>query len=302
MPPGFFCHLINTCKLLAMITVRLYNYKSGMWELNTEKMCQPDKAIVLKISQSADSVEDSQGMTKVDKGNVFSKIDSHKMFDRIAARYDLLNHVLSFGQDLAWRAKAGRLIRDYPHDTVLDLACGTCDLLLSAFRYNKDIRCGIGIDMADNMLRIGFDKIRTRGLARKICLAKGDGMDLPVADCAVDFAMISFGIRNMADPAKSLSELYRILKQGGRLAVLEFSLPKNRLIKAVYLIYFRKILPRIGGLISGDRFAYSYLNRTVEEFYYGKQFCDMMGNAGFANIEMKPLTFGIVTIYVGEKI
>ncbi|MBU2626391.1 MAG: bifunctional demethylmenaquinone methyltransferase/2-methoxy-6-polyprenyl-1,4-benzoquinol methylase UbiE [candidate division Zixibacteria bacterium] len=230
-----------------------------------------------------------------------SRVDSHIMFDRISARYDFLNHLLSFGQDFLWRRKVALLMKRYAHETVLDLACGTCDLILTAFKYNRDIRLGLGIDMADRMLALGSHKVDRSGLSNKISLTRGDGMSLPVRDNSVDFSMISFGIRNMVDPPRALSELCRVLKPRGRLAVLEFSLPQNRFLRAIYLVYFRKILPRLGGLISGDYQAYNYLDKTVETFSYGEKFCRMMLEAGFGDVQMRPMTFGTVILYVGVK-
>jgi len=223
------------------------------------------------------------------------------MFDRISRRYDFLNHFLSFGQDLLWRRKVALLMKKYPHDTVLDLACGTCDLILAAFKHNRDIRLGIGIDMAERMLDIGSQKVENLCKSGRIRLARGDGMQLPVRDGSVDFSMISFGIRNMVDPPKALGELCRVLKPGGRLAVLEFSLPQNRILRAIYLVYFRRILPKLGGLISGDYYAYSYLDKTVETFASGEEFCRMMLDAGFDGVSANPMTFGTVTLYVGVK-
>jgi demethylmenaquinone methyltransferase/2-methoxy-6-polyprenyl-1,4-benzoquinol methylase len=230
-----------------------------------------------------------------------SKADSPEMFDRISGRYDLLNHLLSFGQDILWRRRLSRIISVVSHEVVLDLACGTCDQILSAFRHNSDIGLGLGIDMAGRMLRIGSEKVASRGLSNKVRLVKGDGMDLPLADDSVDFAMISFGIRNMVDASACLSEFHRILKPGGTLAALEFSLPANRLIRTVYLWYFRWILPFAGAVISGDRQAYRYLNKTVEDFYDSEQFCNLMTASGFISIKAVPLTFGTARIYVGEK-
>jgi demethylmenaquinone methyltransferase/2-methoxy-6-polyprenyl-1,4-benzoquinol methylase len=230
-----------------------------------------------------------------------SRVNSHIMFDRISARYDFLNHFLSFGQDLLWRRKVAMLMKQYPHDTVLDLACGTCDLILAAFKHNRDMKLGLGIDMAERMLDIGSSKVAKRCHSGKIRLARADGMQLPVGDNSIDFSMISFGIRNVVDPSKALSELCRVTKPGGRLAVLEFSLPRNKIIRPIYLVYFRRILPKLGGFISGDHSAYSYLDKTVETFASGEEFCRMMLDAGFDEANANPMTFGTVTLYVGVK-
>jgi len=245
--------------------------------------------------------ESSQPTAGMHMGDIPLRADSPEMFDRISSRYDLLNHLLSFGQDLLWRRKLARMMSSVPHGVVLDIACGTCDQILSAYRHNPDIDVGLGIDMAGKMLRVGSDKVVARRLSDRILLARGDGMDLPLADDSIDFAMISFGIRNMTDAGRSLTEFRRILKPGGTLSILEFSLPENRLIRTIYLGYFRHVLPRVGAIISGDSQAYSYLNKTVEAFYDGEEFCAMMRAAGFNSVGMMPLTLGTVTIYVGKK-
>ncbi len=230
-----------------------------------------------------------------------ARAGSHLLFDRISARYDLLNRLLSFRQDIRWRKHLSRVIEQAPHGTVLDLACGTCDSILESFSRIHDIQWGLGIDMAEKMLALGKRKIVGRGLDSKISLTRGDGMNIPVLDDSFDFAIISFGIRNMVDPDRSLSELRRVLKPGGSLAVLEFSLPSNRFFRYIYLLYFRHLLPLIGGAISGDRDAYRYLNKTVEAFYHGPDFCRRVKMAGFRNIVTHTLTAGIATIYCGDK-
>jgi demethylmenaquinone methyltransferase/2-methoxy-6-polyprenyl-1,4-benzoquinol methylase len=230
-----------------------------------------------------------------------SKVNSHLLFDRISSRYDLLNRLLSLGRDIHWRKEVSHIIREAPHENVLDLACGTCDLIIEAFASNPDIQQGIGVDMAEKMLGIGKKKLDNRNLETKISLVRGDGMAMPVASNSIDFAMIAFGIRNMHDPLKSLSELFRVLKSGGRLVVLEFSIPVNRLVRVAYLFYFRYILPLVGGIISGDHHAYRYLNRTVEAFSHGKGFGQLMKKAGFASPQIRRMTFGIATIYCGDK-
>lgn len=230
-----------------------------------------------------------------------SRADSHRMFDRISPRYDFLNRLLSFGRDRGWRREISRIVRESRHQSVLDLACGTCDLILSAFEENEDIQQGVGIDMAGRMLTIGKEKISRKDLDSRIDLVRGDGTRIPLGGETVDFAMIAFGIRNMVDPQKSLSELHRVLKSGGRLAVLEFSIPKKMAFRVVYLAYFRYILPFVGGILSGEPRAYRYLNRTVEAFPSGDPFSRILENSGFINLRILPLTTGIATIYCGDK-
>ena len=219
-----------------------------------------------------------------------------KMFDRIAHRYDLLNRLLSGGQDVVWRKKVSRYLSDRPQQRVLDLATGTGDLLISMARNNARVASGTGIDMAEKMLDVGREKLARLNLDDRLELRVGDATRIPYEANAFDAVTISFGIRNVIDVPAGLGEMHRVLNPGGRAIVLEFSLPANRLIRSSYLFYFRNILPKIGGLISGDSYAYGYLNKTVETFPYGDEFCQLMRDQGFINVAMKPLTFGIATI------
>lgn len=231
-----------------------------------------------------------------------SRSDVSRMFDRISRRYDFLNHFLSLGLDFYWRKKAVLELPSKSNQIVLDLACGTADLMLSALKHNRNVASVIGIDPASAMLGIGCDKLRRFDPDSRFNLALGDGHDIPVMSGTLDAAMIAFGIRNMVDVDKCLSELHRILKSGGRLVILEFSLPANVIVKRAFLIYLRHILPKIGGLISGDNAAYRYLNQTIETFYYGKEFCHKMSECGFNNVQSNQLSLGIVSVYVGDKI
>lgn len=223
------------------------------------------------------------------------------MFDRLSGRYDFLNHFLSGRQDIRWREKAVGQFKNIPDQTILDMATGTGDLILTGFERNHNFIRGIGIDPAEKMLQIAEKKIHDKNLACRIQLMRGDGTAIPLTTGSVDGAMIAFGIRNFADFELGLREMFRVLKIGGRLVVLEFSLPENWLLRQGYLLYFRHILPGFGGVFSGDKDAYKYLNETVENFYYGKDFCEKMVQTGFRNVRMVPLTFGIATIYIGDK-
>ncbi len=223
------------------------------------------------------------------------------MFDRIAHRYDLLNRMLSLGQDVVWRKKVARHLPDQPELHVLDVATGTGDLIIFMQQANAAVKSGIGIDMAEKMLEFGRPKLEKAGISDRFSLKTGNAVAIPFSDNQFDAATISFGIRNVIDVPKALSEMHRVLKKNGRALILEFSLPKNALMRGLYLFYFRNILPRIGGLISGDSFAYRYLNDTVESFPYGEDFCKLMRDAGFRDVKTAPLTFGIATIYQGDK-
>ncbi len=225
-----------------------------------------------------------------------------QMFDRIARRYDLLNHLLSLGQDIRWRKKVAQVLPEKSNQKILDLATGTGDQLLYLFQTSSRIASATGTDLALEMLDIGKEKVRQQQLQNVITLQEGNAEDIQFEEGSFDTVTISFGIRNVTDVKKALSEMYRVLTPGGRVIILEFSLPKIRIIRKLYLIYFRYVLPFIGGLISGDRYAYRYLNQTVETFPYGKAFCDLISGQGFDEVEMLPLTFGVATIYYGKKI
>lgn len=226
--------------------------------------------------------------------------DAWRMFDRIAHRYDLLNHLLSMGTDCYWRARVARELRDFEVRRFADIATGTADQLLSLCHRCPDVECAIGVDMSSKMLEHGQEKVAAES-GTAITLVHGDALRLPLQGESVDAVTISFGIRNVVDVVGGLREMHRVLRPGGRALVLEFSLPRFAPFRAGYLFYFRHILPRIGGLISGDAHAYNYLNKTVETFPYGEAFCDLMKEAGFATVQATPLTFGIATIYRGEK-
>ncbi|MFH2056746.1 MAG: bifunctional demethylmenaquinone methyltransferase/2-methoxy-6-polyprenyl-1,4-benzoquinol methylase UbiE [bacterium] len=236
-----------------------------------------------------------------DRNQAPSRKGVHLMFDRIARRYDLLNHLLSAGLDIRWRRKAVEQLPQLPGVKILDLACGTGDLAIAAAkRLGRDCHI-VGVDLAEKMLAIGRHKIAARGLDQVITLQSGDGMALSFAEHELDAVMIAFGIRNMPDSVGCLREICRVLKPGGRLVVLEFSLPANWLMRTWYLFYFRYVLPLVGTLVSGDGYAYRYLNRTVETYEHGEAFLDLMCQAGFAEVRQQRLSAGIASIYVGDK-
>jgi len=237
-------------------------------------------------------------LTVTDRPN---KSEAPQMFDRIAHRYDLLNRLLSGRRDVAWRRQMAAMLPDRPDLELLDIATGTADVLLTLFERRKNIAHGVGADMAGRMLATGRDKVARAGLDDRIELVQADALALPFPDESFDAATIAFGIRNVTDVPRGLAEMHRVLRPGGRLLILEFSLPQNALIRWGYLLYFRHMLPRLGALISGDAGAYRYLNRTVEDFPYGEAFCELMRDAGFDNVADRPLTFGIASIYRGER-
>lgn len=243
----------------------------------------------------------SKSKLEQDKQAVPEKGESPKMFDRIAHRYDLINRVLTLRLDVGWRQTVGKLFPRRDNLSVLDIASGTGDVLVMALKRRKDIALGVGVDVAPRMMQFGREKAVRAGLGERIRFVQGDALQLPFADNGFDVVTISFGIRNVTDVPKALSEMYRVLSSGGRVLILEFSFPKNRMLRSTYLVYLRHVLPRVGGYISGDAIPYHYLDKTVESFPYGEAFCQLMKEAGFREVSQKPLTFGIATVYSGTK-
>ncbi len=222
------------------------------------------------------------------------------MFDRIASRYDLLNRMLSFRRDVAWRNQVARYLPAGERLAILDVATGTADQIFSLLARSARVEKATGVDMAEKMLDVGRRKAGERGLAGRVTLKTGDAMSIPEPDAAYDAVSISFGIRNVVSVVGALKEMRRVLKPGGRVLILEFSLPGFSPLRGLYLFYLRHILPWLGGLLSGDREAYRYLNVTVETFPYGEAFCALMREAGLVNVHAHPLTFGIATLYRGD--
>lgn len=224
------------------------------------------------------------------------------MFDRIARRYDLLNHLLSGGLDLYWRRRAIRALRLTGVERVLDVCAGTADVMLAALRGGRG-RAGyaIGVDFAHQMLRIGQGKLRAAAVAGVAPLVRGDAMRLPVATSVVDAATIAFGIRNVFEPREALADILRTLRPGGRLAVLEFAMPRTPLLRSLYTWYFRTVLPRIGAVISRHDEAYRYLPESVGAFHTPEEFSALLREAGFARVTATPLTFGVVYLYLAER-
>jgi len=221
------------------------------------------------------------------------------MFDRIAPRYDLLNRLLSGGIDVRWRRACVDLLDLTGPATVLDLCTGTADLLIEAL--SRDVRlAGVGVDLSSEMLVRGNAKLRRRDLATRGALASGDAERLPLTNGRFDGALVSFGIRNVGNPEAAFREIARVLRPGGRFVVLEFSMPAGALGQ-VYRFYFRHVLPWLGGLVSGDRGAYSYLPASVERFPLPMEFHALLERAGFTNVRRLSLTGGIAHLYRAEK-
>lgn len=222
------------------------------------------------------------------------------MFDAIAGRYDLLNHLLSGGLDWYWRRLAVRALGLTGEETVLDLCTGTADLAIAVLRHRPACRV-VGVDFAGRMLAIGQRKLRARGLAGRTALVRGDAMRIPLASGTCGAAAIAFGIRNVAEPAAACRELARILRPGGRVAILEFSMPRRRGVAPIYTWYFRHVLPRIGRLVSRHDEAYAYLPASVGAFATPQELAALVEAAGLRIVRLVPLTLGIVYLYVAVK-
>jgi demethylmenaquinone methyltransferase/2-methoxy-6-polyprenyl-1,4-benzoquinol methylase len=223
------------------------------------------------------------------------------MFDAIAARYDFLNHLLSAGLDRRWRTRAIRSLRLTGPDRVVDVCTGTGDVALAAVRARPGASRVVGVDFSGEMLRLGRAKVRARGETGRVVLVRGDATSLPLPTASMDAATVAFGIRNVEQPERGLAEMYRVLRPGGRLAILEFGIPPSPLVRAVYLPYFRHVLPRIGRLVSGHGSAYTYLPVSVDSFIAPGVMLDYLRGCGFRDPAARSLSCGIVTLYTAEK-
>ena len=221
------------------------------------------------------------------------------MFNGIAGRYDLLNHLLSGGVDVYWRRRALRQVRQVAPARILDLATGTGDFALSSQRLQP--QSIVGVDVALNMLRLGAVKAARATAAARPFLLGGDAEQLPFVDACYDMVTVAFGVRNFGSIPDGLAEACRVLRPGGEIIVLEFSEPELPVFRQLYRFYFNRILPLVGGIISGNRQAYSYLPRSVGAFPQGEGFLKLLRGAGFGEVESKRLTMGICSLYWGRK-
>ena len=220
-----------------------------------------------------------------------------QLFDRIASTYDGLNHGLSLNIDRCWRRKTVKRMSPAAH--VLDVAIGTADLTIEMLRRGK-AELVTGLDLSDKMMAIGKEKIERLQL-KGVDFVYGNAQEMPFEDESFDGVTCAFGCRNFSDLDAGLREMYRVLKRGGQVTILEFSYPTNRLVRAVYDLYFTRILPAIGRLVSKDKTAYTYLNRSVKSFCWGEAFVQHLHDAGFSDEHFVRLSLGIATIYTAIK-
>ncbi|WP_240907357.1 ubiquinone/menaquinone biosynthesis methyltransferase [Paludisphaera rhizosphaerae] len=225
-----------------------------------------------------------------------------RMFASIAKRYDLLNHLLSLNIDRSWRRFTTRKVPPVPGIPVLDCCTGTADLALEYDKAAKGKSPIVGADFCREMLLVGEKKVGKAGAGDRITLVEGDAQHLPVPSDTFAVVSVAFGLRNVRDTVAGLDEMIRAARPGGKVAVLEFSRPRGRILGPIYLGFFRSVLPRIGQAISPNADnAYNYLPKTVLEFPDGQDLLDLMASRGLVDLEMHPLTFGIATLYVGVK-
>jgi demethylmenaquinone methyltransferase/2-methoxy-6-polyprenyl-1,4-benzoquinol methylase len=232
--------------------------------------------------------------------NVSNPKESWKLFNQIAATYDILNRILSLNLDRIWRRSISKHLPSENQLNFLDLATGTGDQIIALMEKSNKFAHYIGIDPAENMLNIAKKKLSSKPFQKKVYFQKACGTNLPFEHKSFDGITLSFGIRNIDNRLGCLQEAARVLKKGGKLHILEFSLPKNPLIRTLALAYLRFLVPNIGGIFSKNKEAYAYLNKTIESFPSPEEFCRLMQQAGFQHIQALPLTFGIVTHYIGE--
>jgi demethylmenaquinone methyltransferase/2-methoxy-6-polyprenyl-1,4-benzoquinol methylase len=223
------------------------------------------------------------------------------MFDAIAGRYDLLNLVLSGGLDRYWRRCAISSLKLTGQERLLDVCTGTADVAIGSARRSDGAARVVGVDFSGAMLTHGLDKVRGAALDPRIQLIRGDAMNLPVASTSVHAATIAFGIRNVMQPEVACRELFRVLRPGGRVAILEFGTPGSRLFGPIYQWYSRNILPRIGRAVSRHDAAYTYLPESIGAFPYGDEFARILTAAGMSHVEARPFMFGAVYLYTGVK-
>ena len=222
------------------------------------------------------------------------------MFNNIAPTYDRLNHLFSFSIDKLWRRRVVRRVRRFKPERVLDVATGTGDLAIKMAKAMPKAKI-MGVDLSENMLSVAAEKVRRQGLDDHIALYQGDAENLDVANGLVDVATVAFGVRNFGNVEQGLSEIWRALRSGGHLIVLEFSTPRNFLVRKLYQFYSNHVMKPVGGLVSKDRKAYDYLPDSITVFPDRERFLDIMRKVGFDECRRHSQSLGIAQIYIGKK-
>jgi len=223
-----------------------------------------------------------------------------KLFDTIAPTYDLLNHLLSLRRDCYWRRMAVSELRGC-EGWILDIATGTGDVAIEMIQQNGQQRKIFGLDFSEPMIKRAQEKILGKDLVEAIALSLGDAITLPFRESTFTASIIAFGLRNIQNKQQALSEMIRVIKKDGKVIILEFTLPRGRLMKGLYPIYFRRLLPWLGGLISRDRGAYAYLPESVFQFPFAEDYEEMLKRSGLEDVRSRKLTFGIASVISGTK-
>ena len=221
------------------------------------------------------------------------------LFDRIAGTYDRFNHLLSLNIDRSWRRKAVKSLR--PCEKLLDVAVGTADLTLEVLRRDKAAHV-TGLDLSEKMMEIGRRKIARKGWSHRAELLCGSALEMSFPDASFDAVTCAYGVRNFSDLDKGLSEMFRVLKPGGQLVILEFSYPSHPLVRGLYDVFFTHLMPLAGRLGSKDPDAYRYFRQSVKNFIWGKEMADRIRSAGFTECRFRPLSFGITTLYTATRL
>jgi len=222
------------------------------------------------------------------------------LFNNVAPRYDFLNHLLSLRRDVYWRKVAVRELQGL-EGWILDIATGTGDVAIEIIHQDGDHRKVFGLDFSEPMIKSARQKLLKKGLSQKIGLSLGDALHLPFRENIFSASIMAFGLRNILNKEQALSEMVRVTKKGGKVILLEFTLPQKGFMRKLYPIYFKKILPWVGGLISGDRGAYAYLPESVLHFQFPENYEELMWKSGLENVSSKRLTFGIASNISGIK-
>lgn len=222
------------------------------------------------------------------------------MFDRISPKYDRLNHLLSLNIDKVWRRKTAKAVAKCQPKNILDLATGTADLAITLAKHNPKAHI-VGMDISEKMLEKGKEKVKQQGFESQIELRLGDAASLPFGDNSFDAVTVAFGVRNFENRTRSLAEIHRVLKPNGMVYILEFSMPEKFPIKQLYRLYFKHILPKIGGMVSKDASAYTYLPNSVEQFPQPSDFMQELSSQGLIRATMRHFCFGIATLYLATK-
>ncbi|MGZ3515151.1 MAG: bifunctional demethylmenaquinone methyltransferase/2-methoxy-6-polyprenyl-1,4-benzoquinol methylase UbiE [Thermodesulfobacteriota bacterium] len=222
------------------------------------------------------------------------------LFNNIAPTYDLANHLLSLGRDFYWRKKAVQEVKGL-EGWILDIATGTGDVAIKIIRQNGHYGKVFGIDFSEPMIKKAQQKVFREGLSQTIALSLGDALFLPFRDNTFSASTIAFGLRNIVMKEQALLEMVRVVKNGGKVIILEFTFPKKRFMRRLYPFYFQRVLPRIGGFISGDRGAYAYLPESVFHFASVENYMEIMRKVGLHNVRSRGLTGGVASVISGTK-